>query len=87
MLPAAPPHWARISTPLNRVVARSVKSTGCPVFGTVKVAVTGSNVPNAKAGMLTLAFVALTSEKLCSPLPELIGSTVTDPAPAVIESN
>jgi len=36
-----------------------VKSTGCDEFGTVKVAVTGLNVPGVNAGMVTFAFVAL----------------------------
>ena len=31
------PHRALIWTPLERVVATNVKSTGCPAFGTVKV--------------------------------------------------
>ena len=76
-----PPHCARISTPLNRVVARSVKSTACPGLGTVKVAVAGLNVPIVNAGMFTLAFVALTSENDCSPVPPSTGSTVTEPPP------
>src|SRR5687767_4151342 len=80
-------HWARISTPLNRVVACRVKSTGCPAFGTVKPAAPGPSVPNGNAGMFTVAFVALTSEKFCSPLPVSIGSTVTEPEPAVIDVN
>ena len=57
----AAPHCALISTPLNRPVALRVKSTGWPAFGLVKVAVTGLNVPGVNAGMLTIAFVALTN--------------------------
>ena len=57
-----PPHWARMRTPEIRLVARNVKSTGCPGLGTVNVAVTGSKVPNENAGMFTLALDALTSE-------------------------
>ncbi len=63
----AAPHRALISTPVNRAVALRVKSTGRPVFGTENVAVTGANVPIGKAGMFTVAFVALTNEKPCSP--------------------
>ena len=58
---AGAPHCALINTPLKRVVALNVKSTGWPAFGLVKVAVTGLNVPGVKAGMLTIAFVALTN--------------------------
>ncbi len=82
-----PPHCALISTPLKRVVALKVKSTGCDVFGIVNVVVTGPNVPSVNAGMFTVAFVALTSDSPCNPFPVLIGSTVTDPDPAVIASN
>ena len=60
---AGPPvHCARISTPAKRLVALNVKSTACPGFGTVNVAVTGLNVPGVNAGIVTVAFVALTSE-------------------------
>ena len=55
-------HCALISTPLKSPVARSVKSTDSPAFGLVNVAVTGLIVPGVNAGMLTTAFVALTSE-------------------------
>ena len=58
---AGAPHCALINTPLKRVVARSVKSTARPAFGLVNVAVTGLNVPGVNAGMLTIAFVALTN--------------------------
>ena len=51
-----------MNTPLNRLVALKVKSTGWPLFGTVKVAVTGLKVPIVNAGILTVAFVALTNE-------------------------
>ena len=54
-------HCALISTPLNLDVALNVKSTAWPVFGTVNVAVTGLNVPGVNAGIVTVAFVALTS--------------------------
>jgi len=52
-------HWALISTADARDDARSVKSTACAGFGIVNVAVTGSNVPEVNAGMVTLALVAL----------------------------
>ena len=55
-------HCAVMSTPLNRPVALNVKSTGWPAFGTVNIAVTGLNVPGVNAGIVTVAFVALTSE-------------------------
>ncbi len=59
---AGPPvHCARINTPEKRFVALSVKSTG-PALGIVNVAVTGAKVPGTNAGMLTTAFVAVTSE-------------------------
>jgi hypothetical protein len=58
---APPPHCALISTPLNRLVALNVKSTGWLVFGTVNVAVTGPTVPGVNAGIVTVAFVALIS--------------------------
>ena len=59
---AATPHCARMNTPLNAADALRVKSTGCPAFGLVKVAVTGLTVPGVNAAMLTTAFVALISE-------------------------
>ena len=80
-------HWARISTVLVRDAARSVKSTGCAVFGTVNVAVTGLVVPNGNAGTETLAFDTLTTLRLWSPMPMFTMSTVTEPAPAVIAWN
>ena len=52
----------------------------------MKVAVTGLVVPNAKAGIFTFAFVALTTEKPCNPILVLIISTVTDPDPAAMVS-
>ncbi len=67
--------------------ARSVKSTGCEEFGRVNVAVTGLVVPNAKAGIFTFAFVALTTEKPCKPIVVFTMSTVTTPDPALIASN
>ena len=67
--------------------ARSVKSTGWPPAGIVNVAITGSNVPHGKFGIVTFAFVELTTEKLCSPGPPLATSTVTEFGPAVIELN
>lgn len=79
-------HCARIDTELKRdVAARSVKSTGCPGFGAVNVTVTGPKVPAGNAGMLTFAFEAVITLKPVRPLPESAGSTVTDPAPAVID--
>jgi hypothetical protein len=58
---AAAEHCALINTPLNLDVALNVRSTGWLVFGTVNVAVTGLNVPGVNAGIVTVAFVALTS--------------------------
>jgi len=85
---AGPPaHWARIRIALTRDDARSVKSTGCPGFGIVKVAATGLNVPDGNAGMTTSAFDALINVKPCRPIPELTGSTVTEFGPAVIAEN
>ncbi len=55
-------HCALISTPLNRLVALKVKSTGWPAICLVNVAVTGLNVPIVNAGIFTVAFVALTNE-------------------------
>ena len=49
----------------------------------MKVAVTGLYVPDANAGILTVAFVTLTAVKDSSPVPELIESTVTEFAPFV----
>lgn len=57
----SPVHCARISTALCRADARSVKSTGCPGFGIVNVAVTGLYVPRGNDGIVTFAFVALTT--------------------------
>ena len=59
---AGAPHCALISTPLKRLVALKVKSTARPAFGLVNVAVTGLNVPGVKAGIVTIALVALTNE-------------------------
>lgn len=53
-------HWALTRMAFIREEARNVKSTGCPGFGIVKVAVTGSNVPDGNDGMLTLALDELT---------------------------
>ena len=75
-----------MSTELPRMPARSVKSLG-PRFGTVNVAVTGSCVPRANGAIVTLAFAALTSENETRPLPVLMTSTVTEFAPAAIDSN
>ena len=83
---AGTPHCALMNTPLNAADALSVKSTGRPAFGLVNVAVTGAVVPTVNAGIVTTAFVALISEKPCSP-PVLIGSTVTAPGPDVIDVN
>ncbi len=52
----------------------------------MKVADTGPVVPNGNAGIVTLAFVALTTEKPCNPIVVLIISTVTDPDPAAMVS-
>ncbi len=53
----------------------------------MNVAVTGLNVPVANAGIVTIAFVALTSEYPCNPVPESTWLTVTEFTPAVIASN
>ena len=55
-------HCALIFTPAARAVAVRVKSTGCPGFGIVKVAVTGACVPGANAGIVTAAFIELNTE-------------------------
>lgn len=81
---ASPPHCALIRTTLMRADARSVKSTGCDGFGIVNVTVTGLNVPNGNCGIVTLAFVALTTESPCSPAPKFCVSTVTEFGPGVI---
>ena len=83
----APLHWARMSIAFDLDSARSVKSTGSDRFGTVKVAVTGSNVPDENAGIVTSALDELTTVKPCKPGFEFAGSTVTEPSPAVIEVN
>ena len=62
-------------------------STGKVALITVKVAVTGLNVPGVKAGILTTAFEALTTVKVCSPVPALIESTVIVPFPLVIAND
>ena len=59
-------------------------STGKLALITVKVAVTGLNVPGVKAGILTTAFEAFTTVKVCIPVPELIESAVIVPDPLVI---
>jgi hypothetical protein len=43
---------------------------------TVKVAVTGANVPGVNAGMFITAFVNFTTLNTCNPVPELTESTV-----------
>lgn len=43
-------------------------------------------VANGKAGIVTLAFDELTRVKLCKPGPESTGSTVTEPAPDVMDA-
>ncbi len=54
------------------LAALSVKSTGRLGLITVKVAVTGSNVPGVKAGIFTTALVGVpTTVKDCNPLPAL----------------
>ena len=58
--------------------------TGKFGLGTVKVAVTGLNVPGVNAGIVTTAFEALTTVKVCIPVPALIESAVTVPSPLVI---
>jgi hypothetical protein len=58
-----------------------VKSTGRFGLILVKVTTTGSNVPGVNAGMVTIAFVELTTVSDCNPVFKLTGSTVTEPAP------
>jgi len=53
------------------LAARKVKSGGSAGFGTVKVAVTGLNVPGVNGGMVTTALVALTTVNDCNPVPAL----------------
>lgn len=53
----------------------------------MNVAVTGAVVPNEYAGMLTFAFVAVTTDKLCKPMPVSAMSTVTEAGPDVIAWN
>lgn len=79
-------HLARIRIP-DRDTARSVKSTGCPGVGTVKVTATGLIVPKVNAGIETFAFDELTSVSAVKPVPVSTASTVTRPDPAVIDWN
>ncbi len=52
------------------LAALKVKSTGRLGLITVKVAVTGLNVPGVKAGIFTTAFVGVpTTVKDCNPVP------------------
>jgi superfamily II DNA or RNA helicase len=54
------------------LAALKVKSTGRLGLITVKVAVTGLNVPGVKAGIFTTAFVGVpTTVKDCNPVPAL----------------
>ena len=56
-----------------------MKSTGCAVFGTVNVVVTGLNVPLVKDGIVTVALDELSNVRPCKPGFEFAGSTVTVP--------
>lgn len=78
---------ARMITEYGRVEALKVISTGCERLGRVYVAVTGPFVPNVYGGMVTFAFEALITVKLCSPAVLSATLTVTDPGPDVIASN
>lgn len=80
-------HFARISTAFDLAEALKVKSTGCPGFGRAKTILTGSNVPNGKAGILTTAFIELTTDTFCKPIPEFAGSIVTRFSVPTIEEN
>jgi hypothetical protein len=44
-------------------------------------------VPGGNGGTLTIAFVAVTTVRPCSPIPTLAGSTVTEFCPAVMDVN
>src|SRR5688500_9311284 len=55
------------------------------MLGTVNVAATSLNVPEENAGMVTFAFVVLTTVKPCIPGFVSAGSTVTEPWPALTE--
>jgi hypothetical protein len=64
------------------LAARKVKSTGRAGLITVKVVVTGANVPGVKATIFTITFVGIpTSVNDCKPVPALTWSTVTVPTP------
>jgi hypothetical protein len=63
------------------LAARKVKSTGSAGSILVNVTVTGAVVPGVNAGIVTTAFVALTTVSDCKPVPALTWSTVTEPAP------
>lgn len=56
-----PAHCARIRIAFRLADARSVKSTAWPGFGIVNVAVTGLTVPGGNGGIVTFAFVELTT--------------------------
>ncbi len=53
------------------LAALKVKSTSRFGSITVKVAVTGLNVPGVKAGIFTIAFDELTTVNDCKPVPAL----------------
>lgn len=80
-------HCALMRTARMRDDALRVKSTACPVFGRVNVAVTGLNVPGANAGIVTIALDELTTVSDWRPGLTSAGSTVTVPLPAVMEEN
>jgi len=70
---------ARMRTTFRRDSARSVKSTGRAELGTVKVAVTGLNVPDVNAGITTFELDEFSSCRTCNPGFVFAGSTVTVP--------
>ncbi len=59
-----------------------MNSTGKFRSITVKVVVTGANVPGVKATIFTITLVGIpTTENDCNPVPALTWSTVTEPSP------
>ncbi len=74
-------HCALIKMAWVEFAARKVISTGSAGLTTVKVTVTGLNVPGVNAGIVTTAFVTLTTVSDCNPVPAFMWSIVTDPGP------
>jgi hypothetical protein len=75
-------HRTRINAAWNVLAARNVKSTIRPGLGVVNVTTTGAVVPGANGGMVTTALTGTpTTVSICSPVPALTWSTVTEPGP------